>query len=37
MLFGIPEHKDEIGSENWDPHGIVPQAIRAIKETHARR
>ncbi|HYP59369.1 MAG TPA: porphobilinogen synthase [Thermomicrobiales bacterium] len=33
MLFGIPEHKDEIGSENWDPHGIVPQAIRAIKES----
>ena len=33
MLFGIPEHKDEYGSENWDPHGIVPRAIRAIKET----
>ena len=32
MLFGIPEHKDEIGSENWDPHGIVPSAIRAIKD-----
>ena len=32
MLFGIPEHKDELGSGNWDPHGIVPTAIRAIKE-----
>jgi porphobilinogen synthase len=32
MLFGIPEHKDEIGSDNWDPHGIIPTAIRAIKE-----
>jgi porphobilinogen synthase len=33
MLFGIPEHKDDIGSENWDPDGIVPRAIRAIKES----
>jgi porphobilinogen synthase len=33
MLFGIPEHKDEYGSGNWDPDGIVPRAIRAIKET----
>jgi porphobilinogen synthase len=31
MLFGIPDHKDAIGSENWSAHGIVPQAIRAIK------
>lgn len=31
LLFGIPQHKDETGSENYDPHGIVPQAIRAIK------
>jgi porphobilinogen synthase len=31
MLFGIPEHKDEIGSENWSAEGIVPRAIRAIK------
>ncbi len=31
LLFGIPQHKDEIGSENYDPHGIVPQAIRALK------
>jgi porphobilinogen synthase len=33
MLFGIPEHKDEIGSENWDAHGIVPTAIQAIKDS----
>jgi porphobilinogen synthase len=32
MLFGIPHTKDAIGSENWDPHGIIPVAIRAIKE-----
>ena len=31
ILFGIPEHKDEIGSGAFDPHGVVQQAIRAIK------
>jgi porphobilinogen synthase len=31
MLFGIPEHKDPLGSDNWSPDGIVPRAIRAIK------
>ncbi|HUN23958.1 MAG TPA: porphobilinogen synthase [Anaerolineales bacterium] len=31
LLFGIPQIKDEMGSENFDPQGIVPQAIRAIK------
>jgi porphobilinogen synthase len=32
MLFGIPEHKDACGSENWNPEGIIPRAIRAIKD-----
>ncbi|HEX9070274.1 MAG TPA: porphobilinogen synthase [Ktedonobacterales bacterium] len=32
MLFGIPAHKDPQGSENYSPEGIVPRAIRAIKE-----
>ncbi len=32
MLFGIPEHKDELGSANWSTDGIIPKAIRAIKE-----
>ncbi len=32
MLFGIPSEKDACGSENFDPEGIVPQAIRAIKQ-----
>ncbi len=32
ILFGIPEHKDEMGSEAYDPHGIVQRAIRAIKK-----
>jgi len=33
ILFGIPEHKDACGSENYSPDGIVPSAIRAIKAT----
>lgn len=32
ILFGIPEHKDEVGSEAYDPDGIVQQAIRAVKK-----
>lgn len=31
ILFGIPEHKDAIGSGAFDPHGEVQKAIRAIK------
>jgi porphobilinogen synthase len=34
MLFGIPDRKDDCGSENWNPEGIVPRAIRAIKDAH---
>jgi porphobilinogen synthase len=33
ILFGIPEEKDPAGLENFDPNGIVQQAIRAIKWT----
>jgi porphobilinogen synthase len=32
LLFGIPAHKDAQASSNYDPQGIVPRAIRAIKE-----
>ncbi|MDR2884946.1 MAG: porphobilinogen synthase [Deferribacteraceae bacterium] len=32
ILFGIPKHKDEIGSEAYNDNGIVQQAIRAIKQ-----
>jgi porphobilinogen synthase len=32
ILFGIPEHKDEIGSGAYDDHGVVQNAIRAIKD-----
>jgi porphobilinogen synthase len=33
ILFGIPETKDEIGSGAYDGDGIVPRAIRALKES----
>jgi porphobilinogen synthase len=32
LLFGIPEHKDECGSEAYNDNGIVQQAIREIKK-----
>jgi porphobilinogen synthase len=32
LLFGIPDHKDAQGSENYDPQGIIPQSIQAIKQ-----
>ncbi len=32
ILFGLPEKKDELGSEGYDDHGIVQRAIRAIKD-----
>lgn len=31
ILFGIPEHKDELGSEGYSPTGVVQKAIKAIK------
>lgn len=32
LLFGIPERKDEIGSQAWHEHGVVQEAVRAIKK-----
>ncbi len=32
LLFGLPAHKDEQGSEAWAENGVVQQAIRAIKQ-----
>jgi len=32
ILFGIPATKDEEGTSGYDPHGIVQEAIRAIKK-----
>jgi len=31
ILFGIPETKDEVASGAYDDHGIVQEAVRAIK------
>ncbi len=31
ILFGIPPHKDAVGSSGYDPQGIVPQALRALR------
>ena len=34
LLFGIPAHKDEEGSETWNDNGIIQQAIRFIKKNY---
>src|SRR5579884_1230169 len=31
LLFGLPEQKDEVGSEAYNPQGIIQQAIRRVK------
>jgi len=33
ILFGIPERKDEVGSEAYAADGIVQQAVTAVKES----
>ena len=32
LLFGLPPRKDAEGSEAWAPNGVVPQAIRAVRD-----
>ena len=32
LLFGIPEKKDETGSEGYDPDGIIQKALRELKK-----
>lgn len=32
ILFGIPAAKDAIGSQAWDPNGIVQLALRDVKD-----
>ena len=34
LLFGIPAHKDAVGSGAYAKGGIVPRAIRAIRRRH---
>ncbi len=32
ILFGIPEHKDEVGSDTWSDEGIIQRALREIRK-----
>lgn len=32
LFFGVPPHKDDVGSSAWDPEGPVPRAIEAVAE-----
>lgn len=32
ILFGIPDYKDEVGSQAYDDNGIIQKAVRKIKE-----
>lgn len=36
LLFGIPYHKDEVGSSAYDDNGITQRAIRYIKERYPK-
>ncbi len=31
LLFGIPESKDEVGSEAYSSDGVIPRAVRELK------
>ena len=33
LLFGLPEHKDAVGSSAYDLEGVVQQAVRTIKKS----
>ncbi len=35
ILFGVPEHKDELGTEAYHDNGIVQKATRVVKEHHS--
>src|SRR5688500_16893398 len=30
ILFGLPERKDEVGSEAWHPEGSIQRAIKTL-------
>lgn len=34
MFFGIPDHKDEVGSGAYDENGIIQRALRKAKEDY---
>ena len=35
ILFGVPSHKDELGSGAWDPDGIAQVALRSLRDEFA--
>ena len=35
MLFGLPSKKDPLGTEAYDPEGIIQEAIKVIKRSSA--
>ncbi|WP_367377135.1 porphobilinogen synthase [Levilactobacillus cerevisiae] len=34
ILFGLPDHKDEVGTSAWEENGIVQEATRKIKAAY---
>lgn len=34
ILFGVPKHKDDVGTQAYAEEGIVQQAIRQVKANH---
>jgi len=34
ILFGIPSHKDDLGSSAYDDNGVIQKALREIKRNH---
>ena len=34
LIFGVPKHKDEVGSSAYDDNGITQNAIRYIKSKY---
>ena len=32
ILFGIPDHKDEVGSDTWSDEGIIQRTLRVLKK-----
>ena len=34
LLFGIPAHKDEVGSEAYNDRGVIASAVRYIKKNY---
>ncbi len=37
LLFGLPKTKDEQGTGAWEENGIVQQALRALRQSEARK